>query len=137
MQSIKSTYNLTESVNVLKFLYGLSSFSLSLEKFNEIVSSSQTKQNLPLIFMALQQPIPNVNPTVLHKFLVHNLQRATATCFSTAIASQWIVFWQTNWGPKRPQMCSNVSLLILKCSCQKWSWYQSTMSCLNQNCAHG
>ena len=88
MQSIKSTYNLTESVNVLKFLYGLSSFSLSLEKFNEIVSSSQTKQNLPLIFMALQQPIPNVNPTVLHKFLVHNLQRATATCFSTAIASQ-------------------------------------------------
>ena len=38
MQSIKSTYNLRELVNVLKFLYGLSSFSLSLGNLMKLLA---------------------------------------------------------------------------------------------------
>lgn len=65
MRPIESAYNLGESANVPKFLYGLSTFGLGLGKFNEIISSSyQSEQISSFIFMAIQRPIPNVNPTV-------------------------------------------------------------------------
>lgn len=41
MGPIKCTYDLRETANVLKFLYGLPSFGVGLGKFNKIVHSSQ------------------------------------------------------------------------------------------------
>ena len=40
MGPIKYSYNLREVTDVLKFLYGLPCFSLSLRKFDEIISPS-------------------------------------------------------------------------------------------------
>ena len=74
----------------------------------------KAEQNSSLTFMAVHRPIPNVNPTVLYEIPVANHHRATATRFSTVIASRRIVFCRINWGPTRPQMCWNVSLLTLK-----------------------
>lgn len=84
----------------------------------------KAEQNSSLTFIAVHWPIPNVNPMVLYKFPVANLHRATATYVCTVIASRRIVFCRINWRPTRPQMCSNVSLLTLKCSRLRWSWYQ-------------
>ena len=43
-------------------------------------------QNSSFTFIAVHRPIPKVSPTVLYEFPVANLQRATATRFSTEIA---------------------------------------------------
>ena len=79
-------------------------------------------QNSSFTFIAVHRPIPKVSPTVLYELPVANLQRATATRFSTEIAWRRIVFCRTSSGLTSPQMCSKVSLLTLKCSQHRWSW---------------
>lgn len=55
-------------------------------------------QNSSFTFIAVHRPIPKVSPTVLYEFPVANLQRATATRFSTEIAWRRIVFCRTSSG---------------------------------------
>jgi len=61
-------------------------------------------------------------------------QLPASPSLSTVIASGRIVFWDISWGSIKLQMCSNVSLVTLKCFRHRWSWYQLKKSCSNEYC---
>ena len=96
---------------------------VTLDKLSpEQRKSNKAVQNSSFAFIAVHRPIPKVSLTVLYESPVANLQRATATRFSTEIASRRIVFCRASPGPTSAQMCSKVSLLALKCSYHRSSW---------------
>ena len=97
MRPIKCSYKLREVTDVLKFLYCLPCFGLSLRKFDEIISSShQGRAEFVLDIHGSTSADLNVNPTLLYEIPVANLHRATATRFSMVIASRRIVFCSIN-----------------------------------------
>lgn len=71
-------------------------------------------QKLFFTFIAVHRLIPKVSPTLLYEFPVANVQKATATRFSTEIAWRRIVFCHTAQG-QRVHRC------VQKYLCSLWS----------------